>query len=130
MINNQEFENKVSSRQIIGKLQKDFKAFNSLMEERMQIMKDELEELSFLNNKELMEGIKKSEEDFKAGRLVRCNTEEEIEKHFESLWKVLINIVMMGKIFHSDNPVLKRENQNKMPDMLSSFVFRIFLNGL
>ncbi len=85
MISKQEIESKVSSRQIIGKLQKDFKTFNSLMEERMQIMKDELEELSLLNNKELMEGIKKSEEDFKAGRFVRCNTEEDIQKHFDSL---------------------------------------------
>lgn len=85
MMNKQEIESKVSSRQIIGKLQKDFKTFNSLMEERMQIMKDELEELSLLNNKELMEGVKKSEEDFKAGRAVRCNTMDEIEKHFDSL---------------------------------------------
>lgn len=81
----QDIESKVSSRQIIGKLQKDFKTFNSLMEERMQIMKDGLEELSLLNNKEMMEGIKKSEEDFKAGRFVRCNTEEDIEKHFDTL---------------------------------------------
>jgi len=85
MMSKQEFESKVSSRQIIGKLQKDFKTFNSLMEERMQTMRDELEELSLLNNKELMEGIKKSEEDFKAGRFVRCDNEKEIEKHFDSL---------------------------------------------
>lgn len=30
----------------------------------------------------------------------------------------------MGKVFHSDNPVLKRENKDKMPDMLSSFAFQ------
>lgn len=86
MISKQDIESKVSSRQIIGKLQKDFKTFNSLMEERMQIMKDELEELSLLNNKELMEGIKNSEEDFKAGRFVRCNTEEDTQKHFEHIY--------------------------------------------
>lgn len=85
MISKQEIESKVSSRQIICKLQKDFKTFNSLMDERMQTMKDELEELSLLNNRELMEGIKKSEEDFKAGRFVRCSSEEEIKKHFDSL---------------------------------------------
>lgn len=85
MISKQDIESKVSSQQIIGKLQKDFKTFNSLMEERIQIMKDELEELSLLNNKELMEGIKKSEEDFNTGRFVRCNTKEDIQKHFDSL---------------------------------------------
>lgn len=86
MISQEEFKPKsLYSRQVIGKLQKDFDVFDNLMRERMQLIRDELEELSLLSNKELMEGIKRSEEDFKAGRFVRCNTEEDIERHFESL---------------------------------------------
>ncbi|MBU4299659.1 hypothetical protein L6303_05900 [archaeon] len=73
------------SQKIIGKLQRDLNAFDIMMKKRMQLMKDELDELSLVNNKELMSELKKSEEDFKNGRVVRCNNKEEMEKHFESL---------------------------------------------
>lgn len=73
------------SREIINKLQKDLEVFDSMMKERMQLMKDEVEELAILNNKELIDGLKNSEDDFKSGRFVRCNTKDELEKHLEAL---------------------------------------------
>ncbi|MBU4245694.1 hypothetical protein L6303_05840 [archaeon] len=55
-------------QKIIGKLQRDLDAFDSMMKKRMQLMKDELDELSLVSNKELMSELKKIRRRFQKWR--------------------------------------------------------------
>jgi len=80
-----EFDNLKTKKKILLNFQKDFTSFRQLVEEKSKNLEEELEELLILNNKDLMESMKRADEDIKAGRVTACRTDKEIDDFFDSL---------------------------------------------
>ena len=82
---NETINNLKTKKKILLNFQKDFTSFRQLVEEKSKNLEEELEELLILNNKDLIESMKRADEDIKAGRVTTCKTDKEIDNFFDSL---------------------------------------------
>jgi len=55
------------------------------MEERKEGLESLKDELLIYSDEEFMQGLRRAEEDIKAGRITRCNTSAERKRLFDSL---------------------------------------------
>jgi len=69
----------------VSRLHDELLNFNIFVNKKIEQMEDEIDEILIANNKKLLNSVRKSEEDIKAGRVTVCKTEKEIDSFFNSL---------------------------------------------